>query len=64
MEGQILELQYPRNSDLMYEIWRFNVWNMKENIMATNFEPHECVTFVQSTKIGIYEYKAIHSICT
>ena len=29
--------------------------------MATNFEPHECVIFVQSTKIGTHENKAIHS---
>ena len=35
---------------------------MKENIMATNFEPHEHVIFVQSTKIGTHENKAIHSI--
>ena len=35
---------------------------MKENIMTTNFEPHECVIFVQSTKIGTHENKAIHSI--
>ena len=27
-----------------------------------NFEPHECVIFVQSTKIGTHEYKGIHSI--
>ena len=30
--------------------------------MATNFEPHECVIFVQSMKIGTHENKAIHSI--
>ena len=30
--------------------------------MATNFEPHECVNFVESTKIGTHENKAIHSI--
>ena len=29
--------------------------------MATNFEAHECVICVQSTKIGTHEYKAIHS---
>ena len=29
--------------------------------MATNIESHECVIFVQSTKIGTHEYKAIHS---
>ena len=28
--------------------------------MATNFEPHECFSFVQSTKIGTHENKAIH----
>ena len=32
-----------------------------ENTMATNFEPHECANFVQSTKIGTHENKAIHS---
>ena len=30
--------------------------------MVTNFEPHECVIFFQSTKIGTHENKAIHSI--
>ena len=35
---------------------------MKENTVATNFEPHEIVNFVQSTKIGTYKNKAIHSI--
>ena len=35
---------------------------MKENAIATNFEPHEFVIFVQSTKIGTHENKAIHSI--
>ena len=30
--------------------------------MATDFEPYECVIFVQSTKIGTHENKAIHSI--
>ena len=34
---------------------------MKENTMATNFKPQECVIFVQSTKIGTQENKAIHS---
>ena len=29
--------------------------------MATNFEPHECVIFAQSTKIGTHENKAIYS---
>ena len=31
--------------------------------MATNFELNECFIFVQSTKIGTHENKAIHSIC-
>ena len=35
---------------------------MKENTMAMNFEPQECVIFVQSTKIGTHDNKAIHSI--
>ena len=30
--------------------------------MVTNSEPHEWVIFVQSTKIGPHENKAIHSI--
>ena len=29
--------------------------------MATNFEPHKCVIFVKSTKIGTHKNKAIHS---
>ena len=29
--------------------------------MSTNFEPHESVICVQSTKIGTHENKAIHS---
>ena len=29
--------------------------------MATNFEPHNCVIFAQSTKIDTHENKAIHS---
>ena len=32
---------------------------MKENTMATNFEPHECVTFGHPMKIGTHENKAI-----
>ena len=32
--------------------------------MATNFEPHEWVMFVQSTKIGTHENKGIYSMCT
>ena len=35
---------------------------MKENTKATNFEPHEWVIFVQSTKIGTHENKAIHKL--
>ena len=38
---------------------RFSVWIMKENTIATNFEPHDCAIFVQSTKIGTHENKAI-----
>ena len=34
---------------------------MKENIIATNFEIHESIIFLQSTKIGTHENKAIHS---
>ena len=32
------------------------------NIMATEVEPHECVIFVQSTKIGTHENKGNHSM--
>ena len=35
---------------------------MKENIMATDFEPHEGVILVQSKKIGTHENKAINNI--
>ena len=35
---------------------------MKKNTKATNFEPHEYVIFVQSTKISTNENKAIHCI--
>ena len=30
--------------------------------MTTKFEPHECVIFVQSTKIGTHENKGINSV--
>ena len=29
--------------------------------MAKNFDPHECINFVQSTKMGTHKNKAIHS---
>ena len=29
--------------------------------MATNFEPHKCLIFLQSTKIDTHENKAFHS---
>ena len=35
--------------------------NYEGKNMATNFEPHECVIFAQSTKIGTHEHKTIHS---
>ena len=35
---------------------------MKENTMAINFEPHDCVIFVQFTKIATNKNKAINSI--
>ena len=37
---------------------------MKENTMATNLEPYKAVIFVQSTKIGTNENKAINSTST
>ena len=33
---------------------QFSVRSMQENIMATDFEPHEGVILVQSTKIGTH----------
>ena len=39
-----------------------SVWIMKENIMATNFEPNECLIFLQSTKIGTHENKQNYGI--
>ena len=39
----------------------FVVWIVKENTVATNFEPHEYVIFAYSTKIRTQENKAIHS---
>ena len=35
--------------------------NIKDNTMATNFEPEECMIFIHSTKIGTHENKGIHS---
>ena len=35
--------------------------NYERKTMTTNFEPLECVIFVQSTKIDTHENKAIHS---
>ena len=43
-EGPIYEIA------ILYEL-------RKENIMATNFEPHKCVILVKSTEIGISIYK-------
>ena len=34
---------------------------MKENYITANFEPHELVSFAQSTKIDTHENKAMHS---
>ena len=41
---------------------QFIVWIMKKNIMAMNFEPHECDIYVPSMKIRTHENKAICSI--
>ena len=54
VEGSIHEFPVPK-------IKWFSVWILKGNTMATNFEPHKCVVFVQSKKIGTHENKAIHS---
>ena len=32
--------------------------NCEGNAVTTNFEPHECVIFAQTTKIGIHENNA------
>ena len=40
----------------------FYLWILKKNALTTKFEPHECVIFAQSTKIGTHENKTIHSI--
>ena len=45
-----------------HEFVNFHI-NYEGKYLATSFEPHECVIFVQSTKIGTHEIKAIHSIC-
>ena len=45
-----------------YSAYEMVIFCMKENTMATNFESHECVIFIQSTKIGTHQNKAIHSI--
>ena len=37
--------------------WLYSVLIMIENDIGTNFEPQECVIFVQSTKIGTHENK-------
>ena len=39
-----------------------SVWFIKENTIATNFDPKEFAISVQSTKIGYHENKTIHSI--
>ena len=57
VEGSIHKFQYPWNSTFRYELLV-----KKGNIMTTNFEPHECIIFLQSTKIGSHENKAIHNI--
>ena len=54
VEGAIHEFQYPQNGNFLHELWKKILW-------PRNFEPHKCVIFVQSTKIGTHENKAIHS---
>ena len=53
-EGLIHEFQYPLNCN-------FFVGIMKENTMATNFEPQECVIFVQFRKMKIEPSTVPHS---
>ena len=50
----------PRN--LVPTKKQFSVSIMKENAITTNFDPHECVIFAKSTKIGTHENKVIHSM--
>ena len=46
---------YPPNGN-------FSIWILKVNIMTASIESSECVIFVQSTKIGPHENKAIYSM--
>ena len=44
-------------------LFKKNVHNHATGItFPSNFEPHKCVTLVQSTKNGTHENKAIHSM--
>ena len=54
VEGPIHKFHYQRNGNFLYELW-------KQNTMATNFEPQECVIFVQYTKLVPTKKKAIRS---
>ena len=55
VEGPVHEFQCQRKSHFLYELWRKILW-------LTNFEPRQCLIFLQSTKIGTHKNKAIHSI--
>ena len=52
--GSNPQIPIPRSSNFL------SVWIMKKNILATNFETHECVILVQSMKIGTHENKTVH----
>ena len=45
-----------------HEMVTFYMNYERKHYMATNFEPHECIIFVQSTKIDTHKNKPIHSI--
>ena len=54
-EGHKFQYQGNTCSDFLNVLWR-------KNIMAMKIEPHECVIFVQFTKIVTHENNVIHSI--
>ena len=53
VEGPIHEFQYPRNGNFLYELW-------KKILYPRILNPTNVSFFVQSTKIGTHENKAIH----
>ena len=52
---------YDQQNPTTYENAIISIY-YEENAIATNFEPHECVMFAQSTKNGTHKIKVINSI--